>query len=432
MLIRRLMCLVSVLLCLCCMAGAEEAPNAETLVSAPTATPTLTHTSTATPTPSPKPTATPTPTPRPTSTLMPTGTPDPVLYPNLRGVFDEVEGESQKIILSFIGDTTIGCNENDHDSRKAIDAFVNFYGFQYPFQRVSYILEQDDLTIANFEGVLHDNPKDIKKKTYNFRADPSYVNILREGSIEAVTLANNHSGDYGQTGFESTAEILDENGIGWFASTDYSAKSYIYEKNGVKIGFVGAYVSYYWKNVEAIKALFAELENEGCALTIAVIHGGVEYDARHDKNQTKMATRFIEYGADIVVGHHPHRLQGYEVINGVPVFFSLGNFVFGGNFKMKSKYTAILQFALSFDENNEYMGYQINIIPCRLSSSETVNYYQPFTINGRQAELAIKEIQSDTKRKLYPILDYQEGIGALQPYVVVTHEEETQEENASK
>ncbi len=401
MLMRRLMCLVSVLLCLCCATWGEETAKTET----------------------------PAPTPRPTSTLMPTGTPDPVLYANVRGVFDEVEGESRKIILSFIGDTTLGCNENDHASKKAIDAFVDFYGYQYPFQRVRYILEQDDLTIANFEGVLHDDPADIKKKTYNFRSDPSYVNILKEGSIETVTLANNHSGDYGQKGFESTAQILDENGIGWFGSTDYSAKTYVYEKDGVKIGFIGAYISYYWKNVETIKAQFEDLKNEGCALTIAVIHGGVEYDARHDDNQTRMATRFIEWGADIVVGHHPHRLQGYEVINDVPVFFSLGNFVFGGNFQLKSTYTAILQFALSFDESGRYMGYQINIIPCRLSSSKTINYYQPFAVSGRDAQLAIKEIQSDTKRKRYPILDYREGIGALQPYVAVTHEEAVQEES---
>lgn len=370
----------------------------------------------------PAPTNTPVPTPTPSPTPVPTPTPDPVYYPNVRGVFDQVDGESQKILLSFLGDCTLGCNERDHASKKAIDWYVGQYGYGYPFQRVKYILEQDDLTIANFESTLHGSSAGINKKTYNFRSDPAFVNILKEGSVEAVTLANNHSGDYGKPGFEDTVKTLTENGVAWFGSTEYSAQSYIYERDGARIGFVGAYISYYWQNVEQVKALFTALKEQHCSPIIAVIHGGVEYDARHDANQTRMAQRFVDWGADIVIGHHPHRLQGYEVLSGAPVFYSLGNFVFGGNFNLKSKYTAIVQFALSFDENGKYMGYQINVIPCRLSSDEAVNYYQPFPISGRQAEQAIKEIQNDTK-KFWPISNFKEGVGALLPYVAVNQAE---------
>ena len=350
-----------------------------------------------------------------TPTAVPTATPDPVYYPDIRGAFDQVDGEAQKILLSFVGDCTLGCNERDHGNKKSIDAYIDNYGYDYCFSRVRSILEQDDLTIANFEGTLHDSSTGINKKTYNFRSDRGYVNILKSGSVEAVTLGNNHTGDYGAAGFEDTIQTFADNGISWFGSTDFSAQSYIYEKGNVRIGFVGANITYYWQNTEKIKTLMAQLDEAGCALTIAVIHGGVEYDQRHDANQTRMAQRFIDWGADIVIGHHPHRLQGYEVLSGVPVFYSLGNFVFGGNFNLKSKYTAIVQFALSFDAEGNYMGYQSNVIPCRLSSDETVNYYQPFPITGRQAELAIKEIQRDTK-KFWPISNYVEGIGALQPY----------------
>ena len=371
----------------------------------------------------------PPPSPTPSPSPVPTPTPDPVYYPDVRGVFNEVDGEAQKIVLSFLGDCTLGCNERDHGSKKSIDAYVESYGYEYCFSRVRCILEQDDLTIANFEGTLHDSDAGINKKTYNFRSDPAYVNILKSGSVEAVTLGNNHTGDYGAAGFEDTVRTFEENGIEWFGSTDYSAQAYIYEKGNVRIGFVGANITYYWQNTEKIKALMAGLDEAGCALTVAVIHGGVEYDARHDANQTRMAQRFIDWGADIVVGHHPHRLQGYEVLSDVPVFFSLGNFVFGGNFNLKSKYTAIVQFALSFDEDGNYMGYQSNVIPCRLSSDETVNYYQPFPITGRQAELAVKEIQRDTK-KFWPISDYAEGVGSLQPYTAY-RPAETEEPSAS-
>lgn len=337
-------------------------------------------------------------------------------YQNMRGAFDAVEGEAQKVLVSFVGDCTIGCNTVDQPKKKSIITYVNENGFDYPFRRVRYILEQDDLTVANFEGVLADSDKGLKKKTYNFRADPSFAQVLTEGSVEAVTLGNNHTADFGQPGFDSTAAALENAGVNWFASTDYAVKTYLYENGNAKIGFVGMYISYYWQNLDDVKTAFDTLREKGAQLIVAVIHGGVEYDARHDNNQTRFAKRMITFGADVVVGHHPHRLQGYEVIEGTPVFYSLGNFVFGGNFYLRSKYTVILQMAFSFDENGHYMGYQVNLIPCRLSEHVENNLYQPFPITGRQAELAIQEMQNDTM-KFYPIKDYQEGVGALQPYV---------------
>ena len=339
-------------------------------------------------------------------------------YVNVRGAFDAVEGEKEKVIVSFLGDCTIGCNAVDQPKKKSIITLVNENGFDYPFRRVKYILEQDDLTVANFEGVLADSGKGIKKKTYNFRADPVFAKVLTEGSVEAVTLGNNHTADFGKPGFESTTAALESAGVNWFASTDYAVKTYLYEKGNARIGFVGMYISYYWQNLDDVKAAFDALREAGAQVVVAVIHGGVEYDARHDNNQTRFAKRMIAFGADAVVGHHPHRLQGYEVLEASPVFYSLGNFVFGGNFYLRSKYTVILQMAFSIDEEGRYMGYQVNLIPCRLSEHDKNNLYQPYPITGRPAELAIDEMQNDTL-KFYPISDYQEGIGALQPYVKV-------------
>ena len=165
-----------------------------------------------------------------------------------------------------------------------------------------------------------------------------------------------------------------------------------------------------------MQALFDELRAEGCQVIIGVIHAGVEYDKRHDYNQVKIARRFIEWGADIVVGHHPHVLQGYEVMDGVPVYYSLGNFVFAGNFQVKTRYTAILQLALSFSEDGRYLGSRANFIPCRLSEHSEINYYQPYPVTGREAGLAIRQIQYDTKDP-WRIRDYVENIGAMQDFV---------------
>ena len=211
--------------------------------------------------------------------------------------FPAERGESRKVLLSFLGDCTLGCNEIDHGKKKSLDYYIGEFGFGYCFEQVRYILDRDDLTVGNLECVLADTPDGLDartKKTYNFRAYESYVNILKEGSVEAVTVANNHIGDYGQPGFDATVRVLCENGVSWFGSTDWGGQFYIYEQDGVRIGLVGSHVSFYWQNVDQMKAVFDHLREENCQVIIAVIHAGVEYDKRHDDNQTKMAKRFTK------------------------------------------------------------------------------------------------------------------------------------------
>ena len=362
-------------------------------------------------------------------TTTPAGTPAPpetsaapaADQPYMLGAaaFPAERGEARKLLFSFLGDCTLGCNEIDHGKKKSLDYFIGEFGFAYPFERVRAILEKDDLTVANLECVLADADDGLDKRTkkaYNFRAYESYVNILAEGSVEAVTVGNNHIGDYGQPGYDATARVLFESPLDWFGSTEYGSRYMIYENDGIRVGLVGSNVSYYWQNVEEMQAVFDLLREENCQVIIAVIHAGVEYDKRHDDNQTKMAKRFIGWGADIVIGHHPHVLQGYEVIDGAPVYYSLGNFVFAGNFLLKTRYTVIMQLALSFSEGGRFLGSRANFIPCRLSEHYENNYFQPYPVTGEEAVRAIKQMQYDTKPP-WLIRDYVENVGAMQEFV---------------
>ena len=359
--------------------------------------------------------------PDPTPVPGPTEPPVPEVQPYLDGVsaFPKEAGEARKVLLSFLGDCTLGCNEIDHGKKKSIDYYVEQYGYGYCFDRVKSILELDDLTVANLECVLSDSMDGLDKttrKVYNFRAYESYVSILEQGSVEAVTIANNHIGDYGQPGFDATCRVLDGSALNWFGSTDFGGQYFVFETEGVKIGFMGSYYQYYWQHEEEMLAMFNEMREKGCQVIIAVMHGGVEYDKRHDRNQSKMARKLIQWGADVVVGHHPHVLQGYEILEGVPVYYSIGNFVFAGNFNIRTPYTVIMQLALSFDEENRYLGCRANMIPCRLSTHEEINYYQPYPVTGVDAVRAIKKMQYDAKQP-YPLLDYIENIGAMQDFV---------------
>ena len=354
----------------------------------------------------------------------------PDSYLDTRAAFPKENGEATKVLLSFIGDVTLGCNEVDHTDVRSITTYVKRYGYGYPFRKVGYILEQDDLTIANLEGTIHSDSTGLTpqtKKAYNFRAAPDFAEILRQGSVEAVAVGNNHSGDYGEPGFTETVATLEEYGIEWFGNTDYSAKGYVFSLNGVRVGFVSCYISYWvinnGVNVPQINATIEEVKAQDVDVLIAYMHGGVEYDTKHDNHQERFARYFVNKGADIVIGSHPHQLQGCEMIDGVPVFYSLGNFVFGGNFKFYNKrhnayirYTAILQCALSFDGNGEYLGCRFNVVPCRLGEDMVVNQYQPFPVTGEDADNCIKELQVDTN-KFWRLEDLQPDVGAMQAFI---------------
>ena len=355
---------------------------------------------------------------------------EPTAYLDTRAAFPQEEGEAEKVLISFIGDVTLGCREADHKSNRSIDAYIKEYGYDYPFKKVRYILEQDDLTVANVEGTFHSGDSGLKpqnNKAYNFRAAPEFAEILRQGSVEAAALGNNHTVDYGKQGFTETVQALEQVGIEWFANTDYSAKSYVFEHHGVKIGLVSCYVSYWVINngehIPQITATIDDLKAQGVDVLIAYMHGGVEYEKVHDTHQVRFAKYFISKGVDIVIGSHPHILQGCHLIDGVPVFYSLGNFVFGGNFQFYNKrhhtnlrYTAILQCALSFDEDHKYLGCRFNIIPCRLGADMMVNQYQPYPVTDEEADECLARIQLDTN-KSWRIENVQPDIGAVQAFI---------------
>ncbi len=325
-----------------------------------------------------------------------------------------------QVTLTFTGDCTLGNTPLLRGRDAAFESFVEKNGLEYPFAHVKSLFEEDDLTIINLEGVFHDSEEGIApKKTYTFRSPTSYAQMLPLSSIEACYLGNNHVIDYGQPGYLSTIQALNALDIKWFGSTEYDNVTYIYEKGNAKIGFVSINISWWWQEgmgLEMKETIRKLKEEEGCQVVIACLHGGVEYDTRHDKNQERMADQFLKNGADIVVGNHPHVIQGLRTAEGKTTLWSLGNFVFGGNKEVKSIRTYIARFTLSFEEDGTYLGHQLNIIPAHMSGTREYNNYQPVLVNDEtEAAKILSAIQYDvTKMKLKP---WQPGIGALQEFV---------------
>ena len=343
----------------------------------------------------------------------------------------EIYQAPKQVVITFTGDCTLGCDPLIRGQKNSFESYIEQYGYEYPFEKVRQYFEQDDLTVINLEGTFYNYDANLADKTYHFRGPTDYVNILTASSIEACSIGNNHILDYGVPGMQSTIDTLEAAGIAWFGTTEYCDGTYIFEKDGVKIGFYSIYYSDWVTTIKtAAKDSIAALKNAGCNLIIACLHVGVEYDTRHDTNQEKMADAFIRYGADVVIGNHPHSIQGIREQDGICTLWSLGNFSFGGNSsvvisrKKSINYgkmninTFIVQFTFSFDENNRYLGHQMNLIPCYVTGTGTeVNNYQPIPVTGTDAEKVMKAIQDDTPFKRLLLNPFVEGVGAVQDFV---------------
>ena len=290
----------------------------EEAISAPTPSPTPSPTST------PEPTEVPTPSPIPTDTPVPTVTPTPSPSPTPT----PIPPDTTTITITMAGDTLLGSEDKLRNNEKSFDSVITEKGYAYPLQNFAELFANDDLTYLNLECVLRNDSRDkMPDRPYNFRGPTAFVEILTSSSVEHVNLANNHYIDYGYSGRRITRETLDEAGITYSGYTN----TWIYEKDGVKIGFGGVRETI-WKQDRTIPTKeIKALREAGCNYIIYACHFGKEYSETHNKLQTQIAHAIIDAGADMVVGTHPHVVQGIEIYNGKPIFYSLGNFVFGGN-----------------------------------------------------------------------------------------------------
>lgn len=321
----------------------------------------------------------------------------------------------KQLTLTFVGDCTIGGEDRLREEDFSFDAYLEKHGYDYFFEKVQSVIGNDDVTVANLESVLINYSSGRVEKTYNFRGPKHYVNVLTSSSVEAVNICNNHTYDFGGDGVLHTVKTLNEAGQGWFGTNDTVKQPWVFEKDGVKIGFVGAEITFwYYGHRNLLRSQIEQLKADGCQVVVAVMHGGIEYATQHEKAQRLYAEAAMEYGADIVIGHHPHVLQGIDVMNGKTVCYSLGNFVFGGNAKIRAPYTALFQFTFTFDDDNRYLGHQLNILPALPSGERDYNNYQPVLAGGQDALNVMAQIQFDTPFQLNP---YVEGVGAIQEFV---------------
>ena len=315
---------------------------------------------------------------------------------------EPIPKENAEVVISLAGDCSFG-KLSVHSYERTFDEYFDKYGAEYFFQNVKTIFEADDLTLVNFEGVLTES-KDVQEKEYNIKGKDVYKNVLTAGSVEAVSFGNNHRFDYGQQGVDDTiAAFKDVNVV--YA---YDENLGIYEtENGIKIGIVSVNEVYDEKQVEVYLENGIAILKESTDLILACCHWGEETHHYPEAYQKELGRKCIDWGADLVVGCHPHVLQGIDYYNGKYIIYSLGNFCFGGHKNPKDKNSMIVQATADFTGNELTGELQLKVIPCRISTKDNSNDYCPIPAEGTRKKEIINLVNEYSAK--FPVSVMEDG-----------------------
>lgn len=248
------------------------------------------------------------------------------------------EEEQEELVLSFVGDMMFD---------RSVAGFIKSKGEDYVFEGYKKHFMSSDVIVGNLETSLSAKGEPMKDKEYTFRSSPALVPYLKKYNFTLLGIANNHILDYGPEAFIDTLKLLKENGISYGGggyNKQEASNGAVIEKKGLKIGllaFTGVTPSVDWYagakkpgilggyKVHEKEVLEAVKNLEGkCDLLIVSLHWGKEGSTVVRKQETELAHLLIDSGVDVIVGHHPHVVQGIEMYKGKPIFYSLGNFFF--------------------------------------------------------------------------------------------------------
>lgn len=255
----------------------------------------------------------------------------------------------------------------DRYVKRAIDK----HSPRYPFEAIEPLLQENDITLVNLEGPVTDfRPRPLNPNNTTFTFSPALLPTLKEVGINLVTLANNHTRDFGEKGFDQTRSYLTSAGIDFYGDNKNSEGiSYIKDIRGIKIGFIG-YNQYRGSNFEGVLSEIRILRPEVSFLIVSS-HWGIEYKKLFAASQQKEAHQIIDAGADVILGHHPHVIQPIEIYNNKVIFYSLGNFLFDQTFSVATQQGLGVNIVLK-DDRVTYLLFPTEIIhfQIKLASEE--------------------------------------------------------------
>lgn len=290
-------------------------------------------------------------------------------------------GSRKPVTVSLVGDILLD---------RGVGAQIAAKGLEYPCEKVRVTLRQADIVYGNLECplTLEGTPL-LKNRNLVFKADPDHAGMLKNTGFTILNLANNHTMDYGRQGLENTLDALAKEGIratGGGSSRDKAHAPVFVKESGLTLGFLGFSAFppegyFYLENRPDIARVDKERiwdtireAREQCDFLVVSFHWGKEFDFLASKEQKLLAHLAVDSGADAVVGHHPHVLQGMEMYKGKLIAYSLGNFVFDRQIPKGTDETVIVNLTVTRKGIDG-----VELIPVR------INDCQPAVAKGQDA-----------------------------------------------
>lgn len=249
----------------------------------------------------------------------------------------ESEAVSAETTLLFAGDVLISSRIQNYYNAEGVVRIVS--------EELLQEMKNADILMLNNEFPFSNRGTPMEDKQFTFQCEPQYVSVLKELGVDIVSLANNHTLDYGREALSDTFETLEEAGIlyaGAGETRERAEQVQIVEVNGKKFGFIaasrvipvtdwdvrnrtpGMFTAY---DDTRLTEVVTEAEKE-CDFVTVFLHWGIEYEEYPQEYQRTIAKNCFQAGADAVMGAHTHCLQGIEFMDGKPVYYSLGNYIF--------------------------------------------------------------------------------------------------------
>ena len=271
----------------------------------------------------------------------------------------ETEINQEDTVLLFGGDVLIKASTESIYKNNGVTGLVS--------EEILAEMQNADIMMVNHEFQFSTRGEPMEDKQFTFQTDPKNVQILLDLGIDIVSLANNHSLDFGQDALQDTFVTLDEAGILYAGAGDSKERAeelQVIEVNGKKFGFLAAtrvIPVAGWDVRNKQPGLFTTYDDtrlverireskEECDFLAVYVHWGIEREEYPEEYQNVIAKHCVEAGADVIIGAHPHVLQGIEFIEGKPIFYSLGNYIFNNSIPK----TMLVKVVIKADDTVEY------------------------------------------------------------------------------
>ncbi|AKF92796.1 CapA family protein [Brevibacillus laterosporus] len=304
---------------------------------------------------------------------------------------DSTKPTPDNVRLTFAGDIMMSGH---------VETLLKDKGYDHAFTHVKDIFLADDYTIGNLETPITEKGTPAANKQFVYRSSPEAVTAMKKSGIDLVNLANNHSMDQGEDGLLDTMYTLDKEKIAYVGAGVNADRAYspvFVERNGIKMAFFGfsrvvPEISWYaGKNKTGLAVMYdpkraaeaVQAAKKEADLVIVIAHWGKEKVDFPVEHQKELAKALVSAGADLIVGGHPHVLQGFEQLDGKWIAYSMGNFIFTRATQPKTWETMLLQATLTKEGVKE-----LKMIPYHAELGQAV------PMNEENSRQLIKRIES--------------------------------------